>query len=458
MLKLRNILLNSKAAIDLASIMVGIIVIGLIGGVIAATVFAVIPWAQDNAAKEQLESIHTAQNAAYGFSADPSRTMPEGQQRNSFTNSIGLDAGYGFLIEGATYCTVQSSDGQDYTGYSLSGSGKIWFATNSDKKAKIHETGASTLPEGCEALKEAAGSDNNGGDAGGPVVLNPGNGYGDWDKDATTQTSCTISETTQGLVMDITSSRPGCRITQSFDTRPGTLYEVKIFSYGTRGQQTGWGDDAGVLTVKNDVPGSPTSSTTILRNSTTHTTANYFTANDKSVLLELHSQQHITNQNLPYKHTFTEMRLTPVAEIIGAGHPTGTWTRSHSDMGVSSSAANGVTILANRAYSGAYNAYDEAYVSKSVNVKAGKTYTIEADFSAHATSGGSIKVTGFRVGDQVSPPLTVNYQLFNTVAQNTKTMTWTFTATEDNQNLQIIFQDNNGGGSLTAKRIAIIEN
>jgi type II secretory pathway pseudopilin PulG len=61
---------NEDGAIDLASIMVGIIVIGLIGGVIAATVFAVIPWAQDNAAKQQLDSVASAQNAYVGLSTD----------------------------------------------------------------------------------------------------------------------------------------------------------------------------------------------------------------------------------------------------------------------------------------------------------------------------------------------------------------------------------------------------
>jgi len=63
---------NEQGAIDLASIMVGIIVIGLIGGVIAATVFAVIPWAQDNAAKQQLDSVAAAQSAYVGLSADVS--------------------------------------------------------------------------------------------------------------------------------------------------------------------------------------------------------------------------------------------------------------------------------------------------------------------------------------------------------------------------------------------------
>jgi hypothetical protein len=51
-------------AIDLASIMVGVLVIGIIAGVISATVFAVVPWSQDNAAKSNLDSIHTAESVA----------------------------------------------------------------------------------------------------------------------------------------------------------------------------------------------------------------------------------------------------------------------------------------------------------------------------------------------------------------------------------------------------------
>ena len=65
---------NEDGAIDLASIMVGIIVIGMIGGVIAATVFTVIPWAQDNAAQQQLDSVAAAQAAYIGYSADQSNT------------------------------------------------------------------------------------------------------------------------------------------------------------------------------------------------------------------------------------------------------------------------------------------------------------------------------------------------------------------------------------------------
>ena len=51
---------SSKAAIDLASIMVGIVVIGVIVGVVLTTVFAIIPWAQQKAREIQLNNLHSA--------------------------------------------------------------------------------------------------------------------------------------------------------------------------------------------------------------------------------------------------------------------------------------------------------------------------------------------------------------------------------------------------------------
>ena len=66
---LTRLLSSSKAALDLTSVMVGVIVIGLIGGVIATTLFVVVPWAQDNAAKASLQAIATAQSTYAGFQA-----------------------------------------------------------------------------------------------------------------------------------------------------------------------------------------------------------------------------------------------------------------------------------------------------------------------------------------------------------------------------------------------------
>jgi hypothetical protein len=55
---------GTAGAIDLASIMVGVLVLGIIGGVIAATVFAVVPWSQDNAAKQALSAVRASESVA----------------------------------------------------------------------------------------------------------------------------------------------------------------------------------------------------------------------------------------------------------------------------------------------------------------------------------------------------------------------------------------------------------
>ena len=85
---------SSKAALDLTSIMVGVVVIGILGAVISATVFAVIPWAQDNAAKSSLMSVATAQEAYAG---------------DSLEDKVGL--GTGSLVEAATTPTPDTVEG-----------------------------------------------------------------------------------------------------------------------------------------------------------------------------------------------------------------------------------------------------------------------------------------------------------------------------------------------------------
>jgi type II secretory pathway pseudopilin PulG len=136
MRKIHQVMTSSRAAIDLASIMVGIIIIGLIGGVTAATVFAVIPWSQDKAAKQQLESIHTAENALYGLSSDASVTLQGGASRASFGSSTQLDANNLLTLDKTgSYCVIPATDGKDYHAYSKSGSGKWFSATNTQKSA-----------------------------------------------------------------------------------------------------------------------------------------------------------------------------------------------------------------------------------------------------------------------------------------------------------------------------------
>lgn len=139
---------NEKGAIDLASIMAGIIVIGLVGGVIAATVFAVIPWAQDKAAKQQLESIVVAQSSYKGLSSGVPPAVPNGLPINSYGNTESLAAA-GLLASGDSYCTTISEDGNSYQAFAKSSSGKYWHLTDSTTPSTID---SGSIPNACKSV------------------------------------------------------------------------------------------------------------------------------------------------------------------------------------------------------------------------------------------------------------------------------------------------------------------
>jgi len=155
MLKIHQVFKSSRAAIDLASIMVGIIVIGLIGGVIAATVFAVIPWAQNNAAKQQLDSVVSAESSYRGLSSDkdtnlqnavssPTKADDPNQVvlNSTFTGSAGLAKNNLLSLNTAgLYCVIATTDGKDYHAYSKSGSGQWYYATSGKTQPTAYTAG-----------------------------------------------------------------------------------------------------------------------------------------------------------------------------------------------------------------------------------------------------------------------------------------------------------------------------
>lgn len=131
--KLSSLFKNEDGAIDLASIMVGVIVVGLIGGVVAATVFAVIPWSQDNAAKQQLDSIASAQSAYKGLSSSDS--LPDTLSKNSYADSYELNAA-NLLSKGTSYCTTKTASG-GYEAFAQSASGETWMITDSSTQPQL---------------------------------------------------------------------------------------------------------------------------------------------------------------------------------------------------------------------------------------------------------------------------------------------------------------------------------
>jgi hypothetical protein len=147
---------NEDGAIDLASIMVGIIVIGLIGGVIAATVFAVIPWAQDSAAKQQLDSVASAESAYIGLSTTDNTGAGQSQSFASLSgNTItGSDGSVLFdatpLNSGTTQKLAVNATGTGtsahYGAAIRSASGKVFYITDSKTQPTNQATtGATTI-------------------------------------------------------------------------------------------------------------------------------------------------------------------------------------------------------------------------------------------------------------------------------------------------------------------------
>jgi len=180
---MNRILRSSKAALDLASIMVGVVVIGIIGGVIGATVFAVVPWAQDEIAKQQLQEISSAQQAYAGSkleqqvlgSLTATQVTPAA---TGVTDSYGdlselVSAGY-FTIDLAAGSTTTSLDGDlcvvttdaaaHYRSEARSDTGTVFYITD-------EMNGTERLPDGEEptCLPEVV-IPSGGGGGGGPVT------------------------------------------------------------------------------------------------------------------------------------------------------------------------------------------------------------------------------------------------------------------------------------------------
>jgi len=160
----KRIIASSRGAIDLASIMVGIIVIGLISATVAATVFAVIPWTQDSAAKQQLANIRTAENAYAGLAASPDSSASLVNVANPIIVAEGSTPSYASLkalvdkglfgINPASNSAIISSDGNlcvttgtnSYRAEIKSASGNYFYSTDTQNPTKLAASQLNCLP------------------------------------------------------------------------------------------------------------------------------------------------------------------------------------------------------------------------------------------------------------------------------------------------------------------------
>jgi hypothetical protein len=122
-------LLETHGAIDLASIMVGVLVIGIVGSVIAATVFAVIPWSQDSAAKDGLRAVATGEGVA---------KVKEGKYLGD-SNSTYKD-----YVQKSDKIKVETdANGNCYVAVSVSETGNVFWSDNKGADVRAYKPGVS---------------------------------------------------------------------------------------------------------------------------------------------------------------------------------------------------------------------------------------------------------------------------------------------------------------------------
>lgn len=125
---------HATGAIDLASIMVGVLVIGIIAGVLSAVVFAVIPWSQDKAAQENLGSVRTAESVYRGMDSD---------NGYKFGNMDDLVTA-GKIPASTTISATTNAAGDCYIAAAKSATGQVFWNSDADPTPKKYEDGDSS--------------------------------------------------------------------------------------------------------------------------------------------------------------------------------------------------------------------------------------------------------------------------------------------------------------------------
>jgi type II secretory pathway pseudopilin PulG len=121
--RVREAVRNERGALDLGSIMVGVVVVGVLSSIIAATVFVVIPWGQDNAAKQLLSNVYTAQETYAGAN--------EGVYTSDLT---------GYLQGDISKIALRSNNNDVYAAFTTSSTGAVFY--NSSDRTEPSKIGA----------------------------------------------------------------------------------------------------------------------------------------------------------------------------------------------------------------------------------------------------------------------------------------------------------------------------
>lgn len=125
---------SEGGAFDLPSILTGVVVVGVLTAGVLGSVFGVIPYAQDNGAKQDLSAVRTAQGAAKA-------------QKGAFLNQSGLSAS-GLVGNLGSGIAVTSSSGSEFCATSTSATGKFFSITESmSEPVESNLCGVWTIPD-----------------------------------------------------------------------------------------------------------------------------------------------------------------------------------------------------------------------------------------------------------------------------------------------------------------------
>ncbi|MCU1584083.1 MAG: hypothetical protein JWM49_639 [Microbacteriaceae bacterium] len=135
---------DDEGAIDLASIMVGVLVIGIIAGVIAATVFAVIPWSQDNAAKQALGAVSTAESVQYAQSAGNGASV-YGDTSGAVNLTTNANASLKPLLQSSAKISIKlTTNATEYIAVSKSDTGTDFYSFSDNPSTVLNAADALT--------------------------------------------------------------------------------------------------------------------------------------------------------------------------------------------------------------------------------------------------------------------------------------------------------------------------
>ena len=153
---------KSSGAFDLPSIITGVVVVGILAAGVLAAIFGVIPYTQNNGAKQDLSAIRTAEGVARA-------------KDNRFMDHAGLiDTGYLQLASTEKTKVMADEKGTCYVALAKSGTGKIFYATDANTDPELFEadTDPGCLPaEKLAELIDAVGGTEDATPAGAPRNL-----------------------------------------------------------------------------------------------------------------------------------------------------------------------------------------------------------------------------------------------------------------------------------------------